>query len=160
MTKVSETHHVTKQGTVKKNPRKVNLYLQMSRKHQKDFDKFPMFFAFNEEQLAEGMRKLGVKDKSELRSLGMGGIVKKDDVKKYYDMIIRHGKEMNEKMKNKTVVYQAFRYELANHEFVCTGDYDDTLRSLGLTMEKIEKNPMWKEQLRKATDDYMSKAEC
>ena len=156
--KISKTKHITKKGVVKKNP--VNLYLQLNRQTQNEVDNFPMQFAFSEEQLKEGLKKLGIK-KEEALGIGGGGFIRKTDKDKYVAMIVKHAKKHNEMLKNKTYVYQMFRYELANHEFVCTGDYDDTLRSVGLTWEKVKKNPMWLAQLEKARRDYMnSGVEC
>jgi len=39
----------------------VNTYLKLKQTRQKEVDKFPMFFAFNKEQFAEGLKKLNVK---------------------------------------------------------------------------------------------------
>ena len=36
-------------------------YLELKWKHQKEFNEFPMFFAFNRKQFDEGMKTLGLK---------------------------------------------------------------------------------------------------
>ncbi len=161
MVKISKTKHLTKSGVVKRNPKKrVNLYLQLNNATQKEVDNFPIRFAFSNEQLEKGLKELGVK-KSEVISVGMGGFIRKKDVDKYLAMRKKHNIKHAEMMKNKTYVYQMFRYELANHEFVCTGDYEDTLDSVGLTMKKVNANPMWQEQLERATKSYMNSGiEC
>jgi len=160
MVKISDKKHITKTGQVKNNPNKVNLYLKLKRNTQKEADNFPMAFAFSQEQLEEGLKKLGVK-KEDVIGIGMGGFIRKSDKEKYIAMRTRWDTKHSEGMKNKTYVYQAFRYELSNHEYVCTGDYGDTLRSLGLTYDKVKANPMWREQLEKARKDYLnSGVEC
>ena len=157
MTKISRTHHKTKNGKIKKNPTKKNLYLDYKRKVEKDIEEFPMAFAFSDKQLKEGLDKLGVSSKSEVISIGYGGFIRKSDKQKFIEMNERHENKKKELMKNEKFVYQMFRYELANHEYVIRRDYTDTLDALGLTMDDINNNPMWKKQLIKARDDYLKK---
>jgi len=133
---------------------KKNLYLISKAKIEKDIDKFPMFFAFSKEQLEEGLKKLKTTRK-DIVSIGGGGFIKKVDTDKFKEMFKRHDKEHNEMMKNPDYVYQMFRYELSNHEYCITYDYEDTLSSLNLTMGQVNKNPLLKKQLEKATKDYM-----
>lgn len=59
----------------------VNSYDQLRARQQKEVDDFPMAFAFNDKQFAEGMRKLGL-DPSEtcqVLSIGAGGFIRKTD---------------------------------------------------------------------------------
>ena len=157
MTKINSKKHLTKKGVVKRNPR--NLYIEYTNKIQDDITKFPMQFAFSDEQLEEGLKELGIK-KSEALSIGSGGFIRKSDKEKYIAMIERHNQMREELMKNEKFVYQMFRYELANHEFCITMDYRDTLDSVGLTMNEVNKNKMLKKQLIKARNDYMKNVEC
>ena len=83
------------------------------------------FFAFSEEQLAEGMSKIGITDRKDLTSLAHGMILPKANVDKYlldslnafntYKKTIRGLKEEKEK---------AILYELYNHECFYSGDID------------------------------------
>ena len=41
---------------------KENLYQIIKEKHQKEFDEFPVAFAFSDEQFKEGMKKLGLNE--------------------------------------------------------------------------------------------------
>lgn len=159
MAKISKTHHVTKNGTVKKNP-SVDLYSKHKNMIQKDIDNFPIVFAFSNEQLEEGLRKLKSK-REDVLSIGGGGIIRKSDKHEFLEMLKRHDREHKELLKNPDYVYSMFRYELANHEYCITYDYEDTLSACGLKMADIERNPMFQKQLEKATRDYLKNAgEC
>ena len=59
-------------------------------------------------------------------------------------------------MQDKNYVYNMFRYELANHEYCVREEDEDTLQSLNLTIEDVNKNNLLKEQLMKAKKDYMA----
>ena len=136
----------------------INQYLNLKKKHEKEINDFPMFFAFNDEQFKEGLKKLKT-IKENLRSLSSGGFIKSEDVKKYQDMLLNWGKEHKKAMEKEPYVYQMFKYELANHEFIITYDEEDTLNALNLTMEEVKKNKVLSEQLDKAKNDYLKEAE-
>jgi hypothetical protein len=127
-------------------------YLNLKKKHQDELDEFPMVFAFNEKQFDEAMGKLGLtaNDTDKIYSIGGGGFIRKIDSDKLSEMFERHSKEMEEGMKDPQFVYEAFSYELSNHEFIVTGDSTDALESLGITPEEVGKNQMWLGQLKKA----------
>lgn len=130
-----------------------NLYLELKNKHSEELNNFPMAFAFSDKQFQEGLDKLGV-TKDEACSVPGGGFIRKTDSKALMDMFLRHSKEEEEAIaadKDGTgYIYQAFVYELNNHEHCITCDVTDTLDSLGLTMEEIEANPIMKAALIKA----------
>ncbi len=131
-------------------------YEELIRKHQKVLSNFPQFFAFIEEQFKEGLTKLNT-TKKELLSTGLGGFIRKSDRKKYSDMWIKFNKESKEALKDPNHLYQAFRYELNNHEYCYTRDVDDTLKCIGLNFEDLTA-----EQLRifnKAEKDYLKAVE-
>jgi len=98
---------------------------------QKEVDKFPMFFAFNKEQFAEGLKKLNVKQE-ELISIFGGGFIRKSDKAKYIMMMDKQDNEHIRMMQDKNYVYNMFRYELANHEYCVREEDEDTLQSLNL----------------------------
>lgn len=99
-------------------------YKQLKEKHQKEVNKFPMAFAFSQEQLAEGMRKLGL-DPSQTNMItplgGTGGFIRTSDVPAYQQMMAGHQAEMNAAIQQDTTgdgfIYQMFYAELANHEY-------------------------------------------
>lgn len=134
----------------------MNKYTKLKEKHQKEVNEFPIIFAFSNEQLDEGMKKLGVANKDELASIGYGGYIKTQDTDAYVNMQIRINKECTEALKDPEYCYDAFSYELANHEYCITNDLEDTLNELGLTEKEIMQNPMLLYALKRARKDYLS----
>ena len=96
---------------------------------QKKVDELPIFWAFNNSQFKEEMEKRGLKEDEydKIYRLPMpGGFYLRKDAE-----IIRayfNGTDDIEKlMNNKTFAYQAFSYEMDNHEYCINryqGDYD------------------------------------
>lgn len=134
-----------------------NLYIELSNKRAKEYEDFPKFFAFGEDQLQEGLKKLNT-TKEDIIGTGYGGFIRKSDKKAYIDMLHRHNTEHKANFNNKAYVYDMFRYELGNHEFVITYDYENTLNALSLDMESVKNSSLLSEQLKKATKDYLKTA--
>ncbi len=128
-------------------------YTQLKDRQRRELDDFPMVFAFSNEQFKEGMEKLGltVNDTDKIYSIHGGGFILKTDSKKLANMYLRHGKEFDNAVKSdidgKGFIFQAFMYELANHEYCITYDVTDALQALGFTMEEVNSNPIMKEAL-------------
>lgn len=134
--------------------KKVNKYLQMKERLQKEFDNFPVFIAFNDEQLLKGMKKIGV-DISELDKLckleHSDMMCRKDDVAELEAMIKRQSAEMKKAMdSDDEYLYDMFNYELKNHGYVETNIIADTLISVGLKQKDISNNERYKHALDKA----------
>ena len=126
----------------------MNAYLTLKQKHQDEVNAFPMFFAFNQIQFDEGMKKLGLEptDTDKIYKLGRtGGFYRKSDSPALQEMLSRHIKEDADAIASDPTgdgyIYQMFNYELANHEYGYTLDPEPTLEALGMTMEQIEKDP-------------------
>lgn len=98
-----------------------------------------LFFAFSDEQLKEGLLKIGLEktDLDKIVNLGAGGFIKKSDLADYSKWIERRANELDELLTNETFCYQAFVYELQNHEFSYTHDVTDTLECFGLEYHKL-----------------------
>lgn len=109
-------------------------YNEVVLKHRKEVEDFPMFFAFNEEQFAQGLASLGA-EKEEIATTGAGGYIRKADAKAYVEMGLKQIAEMQECYKNEEFLLDAIVYELGNHEFCITYDKTDTIDALGLDME-------------------------
>ena len=140
----------------------MNKYREMKARQSKEINSFPMFFAFNNEQFAEGMRKLGLEptDTDKIYKLGgTGGFYRKTDGAKLKDMFDRHDKEMADAIAEDTTgdgfIFDMFLYELANHEYCITYDYEDTFMAVGLTREEIYGNNSLVAGLEKATKKYL-----
>lgn len=140
----------------------MNRYAEMKRRQQKEINDFPMFFAFNNDQFAEGMKKLGLEphETDKIYKLGgTGGFYRKTDGTKLKELFDRHEKEMADAIAQDTTgdgfIYEMFLYELANHEYCITYEYEDTLMAVGLTMEEIYGNNALVAGLEKATKKYL-----
>ena len=134
----------------------MNSYYELKQKQQKEFNDFPIAFAFSEEQFNEGMRKLGLKptDTDKVYKIGFNGFIRKTDSAAFAEMTKRHGLEMEQAIAGDETgdgfIYDMFRYELDNHEFGYTWELEPTLEALGLTMEEIEADARLKHGLEKA----------
>ena len=93
----------------------------------------PVFWAFSEEQFDKELAKRGITRKSapkKLYSFPMGGFYLRSDadkVKKYYEDMANAKKELVSLMENEEgFAYEAFEYEMYNHEYPINwqGDWD------------------------------------
>lgn len=131
-------------------------YVQMKERHQKEVNEFPMMWAFNNDQFAQGMKKLGLQetDTDKIYRIAPGGFIRKTDADKLDEMFTRHTKEREEAMAadidGTGYLFQMFRYELANHEYNYTGDAEETLDALGLTYGDVNNSPAMRAALNAA----------
>ena len=130
----------------------MNKYTELKSKHQKEVDAFPFGFAFNQKQFDEMMTKWGLAptDTDKIYKIGGGGYVRKSDADAMNEMFARHESERKAAMQDDEYLFQMFDYELANHEYGYTGDLEDTLDALGLTMDEINADPRMANALKKA----------
>ncbi len=123
-----------------------NTYLELKNRHSNEFNDFPMFFAFSNDQLKEGLAKIGLKptDTDKIYSGGGGMYYRKTEAKNLKELVARHTAEMDTAIKTDSTgegfIFDMFNDELANHEYCYTHDTEDTLDALGLTGEDIENN--------------------
>ena len=68
------------------------------------------------------------------------------------DFLERSDRELAEAMKDDDFLYDAFNYELANHEFCYTDDISDALDALGLSWEQIKDDQRIMRILKKACE--------
>ena len=140
----------------------MNAYSQLKDRQEKEFNEFPMFYAFNDKQFGEGMEKFGLSsaDTDKIYSAGAEGYYLRTDSQKLKDLLNRHEKEMSDAIKADTTgdgfIFDMFDYELSNHEYCYTGDTEDTLDALGLSMEEIEKSPALSAGLKNAIISQLS----
>ena len=132
----------------------MNDYKKMKEKHQQEINEFPMFFAFNNKQFDDGMKKLGLdpSEEDEIYKLGgTGGFYRKTDATKLNEMFKRHEEEMRKAMADDDdFIFEMFNYELSNHEYIYTYDVTDTLNSLGLTADEVKNDKRLMDALQKA----------
>lgn len=142
-------------------------YREMRERHQKEFNKLPLGFAFSDEQFNEMMRKWGLdleKDQDKICSIPGGGFIQKKDSAHFREVVDRHRAEMNAAEaadKDGTgFLYQMFLYELDNHEYGYTGEYEETLESLGLTMKLVHSSVRYTIALEKAAKEIREREGC
>lgn len=127
-------------------------YQELKSKHKAEVDAFPFGFAFNQKQFEQMMAKWGLApyDMDKIYYIGVGVYVRKSDVEAMREMFARHEAEHKAAMQDDEYLFSMFNYELANHEYGYTGELDDTLDALGLTMDEINVNPMMADALKRA----------
>lgn len=133
-------------------------YLDLINAQQQELNDFPIMWAFNKEQYAEALQKLKVKETEadEVVSINGGGVLRMKDVPAFREMLIRHKREKAEAFKDDEFAYDAFLYELGNHEFCITFDYEPTLDALGINLKDlVADNARLLNILKKAKDDYL-----
>lgn len=127
-------------------------YTELKAKHQAEVNAFPFGFAFNDKQFVEMMAKWDLKptDIREILSIGGGGYIRRSDSKVMHEMFERHESELKTAMQDYDFAFEAFNYELANHEYCITGELDDTLDALGLTIDEVNADPEMADALKRA----------
>ncbi len=139
----------------------MNAYKQLKDKHQKEMDAFPLSAAFSNEQFEKMMQKWGlsVDDTDKICSLGAGCFIRKSDKETFFNMLKKFENETKAAIAaDKTgngFIYDMFYYELANHEYCITYEYDETFDALGLTEEQIYADKRLLHGLKKAEKAYL-----
>ena len=134
-------------------------YTELKKQQQKEFNAFPIKYAFSKEQFNNALSSWGLKEKDtkKIVSIGCGGFIRESDKKAYVEMIARHKKEHQDAINADTTgegyIYQMFYTEMCNHEYGYTYELDDSLSAVGITYEEVEKNP----KLRHGLEMAMSK---
>lgn len=116
------------------------------------------FFAFNNEQLEEGLQrfKTEIAAGDKMVRFMVGCFVLKSKFNEFYELVEKRGETLKELMRNPDFAGGAFLYEIANHEYMinwqadfdvcsCFGDieyqdskdYHDYLNELGYTDQAI-----------------------
>lgn len=133
-------------------------YKELRERTQEEFNKLPIYFAFDDEQYKRLLSKLDLTDEEArngaLMSLPSGGIIRSSDKDLVIGTFKRFWDAKNEAIKEDLTgngfIYQMFLYELQNHEFIITQDPEETLSTLGITEEQLNENPALKNGLEAA----------
>lgn len=121
----------------------IETHQEMKKRHGDEWGTLEgLFFAFNNEQMAEGMKKVGLEEKaySEIVSIGYGGYLRKDCRQALKDLTARHDAERKQLRKDEKKLVDGLAYELANHEYCITGDPEPAVNALGYSMDAIPEN--------------------
>lgn len=131
-------------------------YSQFKDRQQEEVNNFPIAYAFNDEQLQRALEKLGVESTEECVTVfGHGDIVKKENAPKLVSMLKRHVAELHEALKDKEFAYDAFLYEMNNHEYCINWDADDdVLGRFNLTFETLREMGL-EDAYRRARREHM-----
>lgn len=137
----------------------MNKYMELKNKIQKEVDEFPIGFAFSNEQFEKMKEELGVKEDSELLSIGAGGFIRKTDKEAFNELFNNKAKRIDEAIaEDKTgegFIKDMFLYELANHEYCITYDLEDTLYALDLTYDEVMNDERLLRGLTLAKNEYL-----
>lgn len=123
-----------------------NKYAKLKKIHEERLNNFPIKFAFSNSQFEKAMEDLGLSknDTDKVASIGVGGIIKKEDQKSFEDMLEKNKTELEEKIKNDPTgegfITDMFEYELNNHEYTVTRDTSDALDVFGYSMQDVINN--------------------
>lgn len=125
----------------------MNSWEEFTEKYKKKFETIPMYYAFDEKQLGELKEQLGIQNNEEFKNkvapFMCGYILKKDipQLIKFYEQKYAEYKRLLKKDKTGNGFIQDMFYsELINHEYCYTQELDDTLDSLGLTLDEINQD--------------------
>lgn len=142
-------------------------YRELRDRQQKEFNELPLGFAFSDKQFDEMMEKWGLdpeKDLDKICRIGGSGFIQKKDRTHFREVVKRQDAEMEAaKASDKDgtgFLYQMFLYELDNHEYGYTGDFEDTLDCLGLTWEELKASPVMLKALDKASTEIREREGC
>lgn len=138
-----------------------NRYAEMKARHQKEMDAFPLGACFSNKQFEEMMAKFGLTtaDTDKIYSIGGGCYIRKTDEPAFSEMLARFDRDMTDAIAADTTgdgfIFEMFYYELANHEYCVTYEYDETLYALNLTMDDILADKRLLHGLKKAEKQYL-----
>lgn len=110
-------------------------YTEFKQNQEAELNDFPMFFAFSQKQLDEGMQKLGVVKFDELYRIGGGGFIRKTDSEELQILFSKCREERTRFLANDENLLDSLVYELGDHEYCITRDVQPTLEALGLEVD-------------------------
>lgn len=117
-------------------------YLDLKKRHEKEFEEFPIAYAFNDKQLEEALAKLNATKEEVVTVFGHGDIVKRENVKALIALLERHEQELHQRLKDDVEFAEAaFLYEMDNHEYAINWSADeDTLAAFNINFDFIRKH--------------------
>lgn len=141
----------------------MNAYKELTERQQQEFNALPIKAAFGRKQFIEMLESWNITEKEapeKIVNIGAGCFMLKEDTPQLKEISERHAAELAAELDadttGETFKMQMFYYELANHEYIVTGDYYDTLQACGLTWEEINDDPTLKNALKLATEKYLA----
>ena len=139
----------------------MNEYEEMKKRHAEEIQSIPMIFLFGkktEEELKEQLKSIEAESEEELCYIGAYGYIHKKNKDRFLEIVERQKKERQEKLRGAyyDYFYSMFATEMANQEYGYTLDLTDTLDACGVTAKDLEKNPVMRKALNKASKDCIA----
>lgn len=138
----------------------MNQYKQLKDKQctaLNNFFKANGFFAFSEKQYQEGKEKINFKQGvDKLIQLPGNGFILSNKINELNKLQQDHENELEAAMQDNDFLYDAFKYELNNHEYCYSYDNDTPLAMLNLTLSEVESDPRLNSIFNKAKNDYIN----
>lgn len=135
-------------------------YMDLRKRHQKEFEDFPIAYAFNDEQLREALEKLGAAKDECVTVFGHGDIVKKKDVNALIALLQRHTRELRDKLReDKEFAEAAFLYEMDNHEYAINWSADEDVMDCFSIDWQMLRDWGLEDAYRRARNQHMKHAE-
>lgn len=134
----------------------MNKYRVFKNKLENDFTLFSennLFFAFSAEQVEKWLKKINTTEDKIVPIWG-GWYLKADKIEEYKNFLSNNDKQYSEFLADEENLFDAFKYELWNHEFIISYDFDDALDALWLSYNEL--TPRQLEILKKAKDEYIA----
>lgn len=119
-------------------------YQEIKKKRQDDtnelFTTLGVFWAFSNEQFAEGLAKTKLAEGEKLVDIGAGGYIPKHNVQTLIDGMKAIENTFKQQIKEAKALEQHILYELNNHEAFYTSSTETTLDALGddYTAEEVK----------------------
>ena len=137
------------------------MYLELKRRQEREMNGLPIKWAFSKEQFKKAMAELGLKETegNKIHMIGSGGFMLWEDAPDFRDMMNRHRAEREAALQDDQYVYEGFLYELANHEYCITYEYEYALGAMGLTEKQVSLDARLLKLLKQATDEYLKGVE-
>lgn len=112
----------------------IDIYAEFKKEREKEIDSFPMFYAYDEKQIREGMRKIKCKSRSELSGVpGFFGLFMRTvDIPRFFKMVGNRMAETQSRIAtDPNFAKAAFLYEMNNCEYAINVDgYEEILSEL------------------------------
>ena len=133
----------------------MNKYYKYKENRENGINNFEgLFFAFSQEQLREGIEKVGATKDNKIVKIGAGGYVLKSRIADFESLMKDLTTGLKTKLRSKSFFYDAMYYELCNHEYCITMNTEEALEALNINERWIEKNKLT-EEYKKAKKDAM-----
>lgn len=130
-------------------------YVELMEKHRKEFEGLPIKYAYSMSQFEEMLEEFGLtmeEAKEKLYKSSGGAFYMKKDAELIHETLSRIDEELVEFMKDPDQAYDAFLYEMRNHEYPINGEGEwEVLSCFGLDDSVCKYNYMY------TADDYMEK---